>query len=136
MNERIKRVEEMLTRQQKRQLERKEQKLQHKLFTYPECQQLLLEGIKKAQREYDLQYSICLASALSADPLNFGKKRVCRTLKLFFDQINGLHGGYITEDLIRKEAERLGVIIVNDEHKMEIYLDPKIRKGNGDGGTS
>jgi hypothetical protein len=115
----------MLSRQQKRQLERQVEKARNRTYTYEECKQYVNMAMKDAQRKYDLQYSMCLATALSAPPLNFGKKRVCRTLKLFFDQIEGLHIGTITEDQIRTEIEKLGVIIRNDSEKLEIYLDPK-----------
>lgn len=102
-----------------------------RLYSYVECVKMMNQVLMETERKYDARYSMCLATALSAPPLNFGRKRVCDVVKLFFDQVEALRIGTVTEEQIKEEAEKLGVIIKSDNEKLEIYIDPKIkRKGD------
>jgi hypothetical protein len=101
---------------------------QKKMYSKEDCMRMIINTMRDSERKYDIRYSMCLATALSAPPLNFGPKRVCRVVKLFFDQIEALRIGTVTEDQIKEEAEKLGVVVVTNEDKTEIYIDPQIKK--------
>ena len=117
-----------MNRQQRRHAERDIQKKETKLYTYDECLRMMQEVLTETERKYDARYSMCLATALAAPPLNFGPKRVCDVVKLFFDQIEALRIGTVTEEDIKNEAQKLGVIIKCENYKLEIYIDPKINR--------
>jgi hypothetical protein len=117
-----------MNRQQRRQSEKSVQKKENRLYTYEECLRMMQHVLTETERKYDARYSMCLATALSAPPLNFGPKRVCDVVKLFFDQVDALRIGTVTEEQIREEAEKLGVIIKCENYKLEIYIDPKIKR--------
>lgn len=120
-----------MNRQQRRHADRSIGKKETKLYTYDECLRMMQEVLTETERKYDARYSMCLATALSAPPLNFGPKRVCDVVKLFFDQVEALRIGTVTEEDIKIEAEKLGVIIKCNDYKLEVYIDPTIKKKRG-----
>ena len=97
------------------------------MYTYEECKAIATKMVKQTQKEYDVRYSICLATSLSAPPLNFGKKRVCRTIKLFFDQIDALKDKIVTEEEIRKEAQKVGLFVKEENDMLAVYIDPTLK---------
>jgi hypothetical protein len=100
-----------------------------KMYTEEEVKKMIELTMKINASTYDARYSQALAVALSTDPLNFGPKRVCRTVKLFFDQLDGLRLGTITDDQIAEEAKKLGVVAkTTDKGTFEVYIDPSLKK--------
>jgi hypothetical protein len=113
-----------MTRSEKRRLARKDNKVMSKLYTFDECHQIARRMVKETKSEYDVRYSLCLATALSAEPYKFGKKRVCGVLTLFFDQVRALEAGTIEESEVRERAKKVGVLIQNEADTLAVYLDP------------
>ena len=74
--------------------------------------------------EYDILYSTCLATSLNAEPINFGKKRVCRVLELFFGQVDAVKHCALKEETIIEEAEKLGLLMKRTNGTLEVYIDP------------
>lgn len=122
-----------INRQQRRQAQREEDKIKKKMYTYEECKAIATKIVRQTQKEYDARYSICLATSLSAPPLNFGKKRVCRTIQLFFDQVDALRDKIITEEEIRKEAQRVGLFVREENDMLAVYIDPTLKFNIEDG---
>jgi len=127
-----------MNRQQRRNTERKVVKAQTKLYTHQEVQQALRgienhykEKIKQIQTEYDITYSMCLATSLNAEPTNFGPTRVCRIVNLFFEQVDAVRSGALDYPTIRDAANKLGIHTeFNKESGMfEVVIDPKNTKG-------
>ena len=112
-----------MTRQQRRNEQRIDAKIKNKVYTFNEVAQIIKVATTDAKKEYDVNYSICLATALSSPPFNFGKKRVCNVLKLFFDQMKAVDEKVVTAEQLITEAEKVGVFIKNDENKLSVYLD-------------
>jgi hypothetical protein len=84
--------------------------------------------IKELKSKYDARYSSCLTTTLSAPPLNFGKKRVCEAVKLFFDQIEAIQLGTVTDEQVIEEAKKLGVIITSNDHIFEVVVNPQYKE--------
>jgi hypothetical protein len=76
------------------------------------------------QSKYNKQYTLCLAAALSAPPLNFGRKRACRFMSLFFDQIENLNNGTVTYEQMEIEAKKLGITITYEDDKFVVNINP------------
>jgi hypothetical protein len=85
--------------------------------------QLVRVAVMDAKKEYDINYSVCLANALAAPPFNFGKKRVCNLLKIFFDQVKAVDDKTVTAEQLIVEAEKVGVFVKNEDNHLEIYLN-------------
>ena len=113
-----------MNRQAKRQQARKDDKVRNKMYTFNECHQITQKMIQQTKAEYDARYSLCLATAVSSPPYNFGKKRVCGVLGLFFDQVKALEEKTIDEDDVRKIAKKLGVLVQEENDTLAVYLDP------------
>ncbi len=103
-------------------------KLERRLYTYDECLEIMSSIIKKTENECIARYSICMAVALASPPLNFGKKRVCNALQLFFDQMEGIKLKLIEVDDIEEEAKLLGVNIDRTNDIYSINIDSRSKK--------
>jgi hypothetical protein len=90
-------------------------------------QQVELE-VEKRMNKYQATSALCLATCLSAPPLRFGNKRVCDLLELFFDQMEGLNIGTISENQVIEEASRLGVNLKYENNKIIICLENTNKK--------
>lgn len=115
-------------RKNRRDEARYEDKAKTRLYNYDEVVDLMHKIIKKTENHYCAKYSQILASALNAPPFNFGKKRVCTLLELFYDQIQGLHNDTIEFALISETAKKLGVIVENKDDKYTITIDARTKK--------
>jgi len=102
-------LERILTMSKKRREERNIIRQQKTLYTYEELLRYIQIAMDDAKKKYNVRYTMCLATTLSAPPFNFGKKRVCEVVKLFFDQIEGIQLGTIDDKQIEDEARKLGI---------------------------
>ena len=78
---------------------------------------------KFMQSKYDKIYTLCVAASLSAPPLNFGRKRACDFMSLFFDQIECINNGNVTLEEMEEEAKKLGITITNENDKFIVNIN-------------
>ena len=110
---------------------RKQQYFKQRTFTYDECVAISTKMVKetviateKAMAEkYDTLYTLALTSTLSAEPFNFGKKRLCQVFDLFFGQVEGLILKTIDPDQLLEEAKKKGITIQNDSGLFEVKIN-------------
>ncbi len=112
-----------MNRQQKRQQERNHEKIKNRTYTFEDCRKIVSATVKDTERKYDALYSSCLAASLSAPPYNFGRKRVCAFLQLFFGQLEAVNLGTVTDEQLKAVSERLGVYITSDDDTLSVTLD-------------
>ena len=116
-----------MSRHERRNEERKADKIKNKMYTYAECVKIAHAAVLEVEKQYDVRYALCLAMALNSKPLKFGKVRVCRTVGKFFEQVDELKNGKISEEEVRKKVLKLGVKIVNDNETLSVYIDPTLK---------
>lgn len=116
-----------MNRSERRREYREVNRIKSKMYTYEECQTVALNMVKETHKKYDARYSLCLATALNAPPLNFGKKRICDVVKLFFDQVSCVNSGIITEEQLREEGKKLGILVEGQDDTLAIYIDPTLK---------
>lgn len=121
-----------MNRQQRRIKDRQDNKMESKTYTFSECKKMIAQAILETEKKYDVRYSLCLATSLGAPPLNFEKDTVCDVVKLFFDQVEAMRLGIVTEEEVREEAAKLGVMVKNDNDRLEIYIDPTNKENGGE----
>ena len=99
-----------------------------KIYTEEEFKKVMLKAMTDYDEflisEYNVRYSLCLATALSMPPFNFGRKRVCTAVKSFFDLVEKLQLEEITEDQMAINAERLGVTAKYINDIFVVNVDP------------
>lgn len=117
-----------MRRQKLRDDARYEDRAKTRLYNYDEVVDLMHKIINRTENHYCAKYSQILAVALNAEPYNFGKRRICRLLELFYDQIKGLHDKTIEYELISQTAKTLGVIVENKDEKYTINIDARTKK--------
>ena len=117
-----------MSRQQRRQEAREEVKIKNRTYTYDECVRIAHTLVRGVEAEYSVKYSLCLAAALNAEPTNFGKKRVCRTLKLFFDQLEAMDSGLLTIEEVSEVAKKVGIRASEEESQFAITIDERSKK--------
>lgn len=121
-----------MLRQQKRQLARQEAKeetqIKTRTYTYDECVRIAHTLIKDVEAQYSVKYALCLAAALNAEPTSFGRKRVCRTMKLFFDQVDAIDSGLLTLDEVKEVAKKVGVITGEEDNAYTVTIDERSKK--------
>lgn len=112
-----------MNRQQKRYEYRQSQKvIVNKTYTYTECMAMVDKAIQEKENQYCVTYALCLANSLSAQPLNFGHKRVCNVMELFFDTINEVTTGTRPVSEIIDEAKQVGVSVIDHNGEAIIAL--------------
>lgn len=102
-------------------------KITRRTYTYSECKKIAEAAVLEAEKDYDVRYATCLATALAAPPLNFGSVRVCRVVNLFFGQVEALKIGTVSEEEVREQALKVGVMIKNDDESISVYIDPTLK---------
>ena len=117
-----------ILRQQKRREAREESKIKNRTYTYDECVRIAHTLIKDVEAQYSVKYALCLASALHAEPTSFGKKRVCRTMKLFFDQVDAIDSGVLTLDEVKAVAKNVGVVAGEEDNAYSVTIDERSKK--------
>jgi len=113
-----------MSRQERRKQERLKDKVESKLYTYDECVKMMAAVMKETQSQYNIRYSTCLATALSAPPFNFESEYVCEIVKLFFDQIEALSSGIVTDIQIKEEAAKLGISVSDNGCNLIVDINP------------
>lgn len=122
-----------MNRQERRKEQRLDNKIENKMYTAKECRTMLINALTEhnslVQSKYEKQYTLCLAAALSAPPLNFGRKRACDFMTLFFDQIECINNGNVTYEEMETEARKLGVTITYEDNKFVVNINANKKGG-------